>query len=1300
MKQLKEQNQQLVETSRAVLLEVRDMAGEVRELRRDLNTREETASQLLQQIVDKLTAAAAAVPPPPPPAPPAAPAETPLSEEERLLLESFGVGVGQPPPPPHPSYAAAALYPLLQQQQLMFNMAAVAAAQQQQQQQLVAQQMIGPQFGSPARPLMAPSAVMPMYHGGLYGSGVHLPSTPAPAGPVLALPTPDFGLSVQQKESIFAAAGVASSTPPLPTARPRETGPPTNVVISRSDRIPINAPPAVSMSVTVPPQHRLGGIVATTPQRAAISSPAQATPSVFGSFFSTPQSAYKTPSGGAGGPPSPVTPHNYQISLPDGVSPIIVSPFMKSETQSAAVPITTQALLSSISTPIYSAVTPSPEKGILVSSGKARMASGGGMNSVTPKARKPSIGEDGAPEEYEPEIEFQPVVPLPEEVEVVTGEEDEAILFEERSKLFRFADETKEWKERGVGQAKILRNVETGKVRFLMRRDQTFKVCANHSLRPDMKLDMMKGNAKARIWGAQDFADGELKTEKFCVRFKTEEQAEAFQTAFLQAAKTAPIVSPKKAEKVTTPTTTAGQTLAQFAAAQKAGSWECRGCLTRNENARLQCLACEGAKPGHEEEVKKLKEAAKPTSIMTMGAGGGFKFSTTAATTVTTASGGFSFGSVTVTPAMTAKPAAPAMGFSFGSAATASATTTTTTSGGLAFGTPKSQPTATIGGFTFSTLPTVEKKSAGQEEKIKSEKKVEEAPKPSPFAGFSFGTPTTTTTTAKTELFGGLGSKVELVVEKEPEEPTTVAGKILGADSPVVSFVSLAGSEGFKADPNFKGFAGAGTQLFGGKKEAAPAATEEQEAGAEEEYEPDVQFQPVVPLPELIEVKTGEEEEDSLFSERCKLFRYVTDTKEWKERGLGDFKILRNRKTGRVRFLMRREQVLKICCNHFLQTDMEITPLQTSDRAWTWSAPDFAEGEVKNELFALKFKTSELAAKWKAVADNCQKELKEQPPPKADDVLPTGAKVEEIAKETTAAGAPVTLAQYAAAQKAGRWECGSCLSRNDNDKIQCLACQEAKPGHEEEVKKLKEAAKPTTPVMTLGAEGGFKFGGVTSSPAPGGFSFGTAAATSSPLSFGTPSSTSNGGFLFAKKDEPAGAAKPLFGSAADSHEFSFAGLKPATPSGSGKSPRKHNESTTSENELYQEEEDNLYFEPVIPLPDKVEVKTGEEEETVVYSHRAKVYRYTGGEWKERGVGDIKILKHRTSGKVRLLMRRDQVHKICLNHYVTPALVGTFKEKDPKSWTWAAQDYSDGELTSMTFALRSGTLFIIYFKRDL
>jgi len=45
---------------------------------------------------------------------------------------------------------------------------------------------------------------------------------------------------------------------------------------------------------------------------------------------------------------------------------------------------------------------------------------------------------------------------------------------------------------------------------------------------------------------------------------------------------------------------------------------------------------------------------------------------------------------------------------------------------------------------------------------------------------------------------------------------------------------------------------------------------------------------------------------------------------------------------------------------------------------------------------------------------------------------------------------------------------------------------------------------------------------------------------------------------------------------------------------------------------------------------------------VLYSHRAKLFRLVDGEWKERGIGDVKILKHKTSKKIRLLMRREQV----------------------------------------------------------
>lgn len=49
-----------------------------------------------------------------------------------------------------------------------------------------------------------------------------------------------------------------------------------------------------------------------------------------------------------------------------------------------------------------------------------------------------------------------------------------------RAKLFRFDRDSKAWKERGTGDVKLLKHKETGKVRLVMRRDKTLKVCANH----------------------------------------------------------------------------------------------------------------------------------------------------------------------------------------------------------------------------------------------------------------------------------------------------------------------------------------------------------------------------------------------------------------------------------------------------------------------------------------------------------------------------------------------------------------------------------------------------------------------------------------------------------------------------------------------------------------------------------------------------------------------------------------------------------------------------------------------------
>ncbi len=51
--------------------------------------------------------------------------------------------------------------------------------------------------------------------------------------------------------------------------------------------------------------------------------------------------------------------------------------------------------------------------------------------------------------------------------------------------------------------------------------------------------------------------------------------------------------------------------------------------------------------------------------------------------------------------------------------------------------------------------------------------------------------------------------------------------------------------------------------------------------------------------------------------------------------------------------------------------------------------------------------------------------------------------------------------------------------------------------------------------------------------------------------------------------------------------------------------------------------------------------------------RAKLYRFDKtedpAEWKERGTGDMKILKHKDTKQCRVLMRRDKTLKVCANH---------------------------------------------------
>jgi Ran-binding protein 1 len=77
-----------------------------------------------------------------------------------------------------------------------------------------------------------------------------------------------------------------------------------------------------------------------------------------------------------------------------------------------------------------------------------------------------------------------------------------------------------------------------------------------------------------------------------------------------------------------------------------------------------------------------------------------------------------------------------------------------------------------------------------------------------------------------------------------------------------------------------------------------------------------------------------------------------------------------------------------------------------------------------------------------------------------------------------------------------------------------------------------------------------------------------------------------------------------------------------------------------------EAECTAQFKPLVQL-EEVTTATGEEDEEVAFEAKAKSYRFDG-EWKEKGTGPLKLLKHKASHKTRLLQRRDKTLKICAN----------------------------------------------------
>ncbi|KAL0127950.1 hypothetical protein PUN28_003304 [Cardiocondyla obscurior] len=772
-------------------------------------------------------------------------------------------------------------------------------------------------------------------------------------------------------------------------------------------------------------------------------------------------------------------------------------------------------------------------------------------------------GETSEDEVVESEdIHFSPVVPLPDKIEVKTGEEDEEIIYSHRAKLFRFDTAAKEWKERGLGDIKLLCHKETGKLRLIMRRDHVLKLCLNHMLSND--LEFTSKDDKTWLWTTADYSEGEIEYWQFACRFKTSEIAADFKKAIDDARKNIKpsTVSGSDSEKADKPVT---KTLIKssspikeieiiyetkvspeekaaalklllpenfYAYKQKEDCSGCRGCRKPSVVLYPDTIEQDLTKPGSKEKVKtpskiissadtNLPESTSEIQSVTQSTSvkNGFSFATppSAATFKSSVSTGFdsstmsfgtgdlklfndkktttfSFGmnpqlsnettektvtnaslenlkicspsnaqttqsfntsssgqpifnqaaSIFKTPTFTfdsnksifggTSKASTKTSTGFGDNTVSSSTTTansvpktstvittpaTATNESnsvfaanssfskMTFGTssPFGNSTATTNIFSGTAASTTANFFGGTT-----------APSATNFFSgtsttttnvFSGTTPSTTTNvfsgiTSTTNIFGGTTMTNVFETTAFSTKPVDNVQKTEDNSNffsvSNVSFTALAAAaaqpEAFKVDPNFS-FAGAGSSVFGTKACSSLNSSstienkllqdsvqkednEEDDGEVDNEQEHDPQFEPIVPLPDAIEVRTGEEDEERVFHHRAKLYRYDNATKEWKERGVGEMKILHHMNYGSYRLLLRREQVHKVVCNFLITPDVEFRPLSTSNQAWMWAGMNYAEQERCVEQLAVKFKSPELAREFKAHIDNIQQELREK----------------------------------------------------------------------------------------------------------------------------------------------------------------------------------------------------------------------------------------------------------------------------------------------------------------------------------
>ena len=884
---------------------------------------------------------------------------------------------------------------------------------------------------------------------------------------------------------------------------------------------------------------------------------------------------------------------------------------------------------------------------------------------------------------FDDDIHVEPIVQLSERSDHVTGEENETVLFSDRAKLYRFESETSQWKERGTGDIKILFNPETQSGRILMRRDQVLRLCANHVITADMKLEPKQGRAATFMWFTlADASDDEPKPEKFTVRFKNQEIADNFKDKFIEC-QTLSVENTN--EPKLTQADDAKTEAIKINFTPPAGSWNCNVCFVVNPKEKVKCVACQT--PQYDEKENNASSSFPKFSFSNFGL----------QTNTSTASPKFHFGT---SPVSTSRESQD-MNSTSGQLATSNTgmTFNTTPSGGFLtkssfsqsfssdrssiFGTPASGfqfgiPSGTLYGQESKTSQPGSNSTNDATPKFSFRFVLGQDLSPQSQAAASttstsgFSSPSLFGITLQQQHSSAASSFPFLTSLLNTSAGTTSSSSNSMASTKPTLDQAQPKSAGFSFDSGFVPQApGLSSNPFQETFVNQPAINTESMMS----FPTNLSYPNTANIggtyPTNVEPREVDEEEffegnwedghdyyygnndDNYYDEYYNEEDYDDDYADYYEEGEYDTyyeTVMKVASKGDSEpETDSNGEVQEVGPNVGLEPVPRVVQMIDEDLFITYiNKPSFTQ-RVKASRFMLP--STFYLYESKPSCPGCrgckegfiEKPVKESMGSRKNTTSAKGSSDKVQSESLKAMFAP----------KAGSWECPSCLIVNNQEMLSCVACKMQKPGQETAVGDTKS---------------GFMFG----SASPGGFTFGQK----------TPETESG---ARPKQESPF----PVFGTSIDSASFAtLAAKNESTGFGFGscdaakafQGAGRQLFVTTNQDE-HPEEDLGIDFKPIVQLTKVENQQTGEEGDIELFKHRAKLYRFdrTLGQWKERGAGDIKLMHNPEKKYCRVLMRRDQVHKICANHVITPDAELKSHSSSSTSWVWVATaDYADEE----------------------